>query len=168
MRLFIAIPVPENLHTYCKQMQSQFEELKKTNDFHLTLQFLGNGIETADEIIKALSQIEFKAFEIEMGDIVPFGPRNKPRGIWIECKKNEILKALAEEVQSRMTNLGYDSDKPFRAHVTLGRYRNTPRVIPEKVKGTSHRFLVEHFELMQSHLNEGGPRHKILKEIFAK
>ena len=30
MRLFIAIPVPEKLHRYCQQMQSHFEELKKT------------------------------------------------------------------------------------------------------------------------------------------
>lgn len=149
-------------------MQNQFDELKKTKDFHLTLQFLGDGIETADEIIKALSKIEFQAFEIETGDIVPFGPKGKPRGIWIECKENEALQELAKEVQSRMTGLGHELDRPFRPHITLGRYRNIPSVIPKRIKGDSHRSLVEHFELLQSHSNKDGPRYKILKEIFAK
>ena len=55
MRLFIAIPLPKTLHAYCKKMQKQFEGLRKTKDFHLTLQFLGDGIEKSNEIMEALS-----------------------------------------------------------------------------------------------------------------
>lgn len=168
MRLFIAIPVPENLHQYCKQVQSQFEGLKKVNDFHLTLQFLGDGIENSQEIQKALNQIKFEPFEIEMGDAISFGPPKTPRGVWIECKESSALNKLAEEIRKHVAPLGYESDKPFRAHITLGRYKRPPQTAPKRVEGMSHHFKVDHFELIQSHLEEDGPKYKILKEIFAK
>lgn len=154
MRLFIAIPVPETLYEYCKKMQSQFEGLRKTKDFHLTLQFLGDGIEDADQIMQLLNQVEFRAFEIEMDGIVPFGPSHKPRGIWINCKEDEPLIKLADEIRNRMIPLGYESDKPFKAHITLGRYKIPPDVLPERLKGEVHRFEVKHFELIQSHLGD--------------
>lgn len=168
MRLFIAIPVPKNLHRYCKQMQNQFDGLKKTNDFHMTLQFLGDGIENSDQIIETLSQIRFEPFEIEMSDVVPFGPPKHPRGVWIECKENPTLNNLAKQIQQSMSPLGYQSDKPFRAHITLGRYKRPPKTIPKRIEGMDNSFEVDHFELIQSHLEEDGPKYKILKEIFAK
>jgi len=167
MRLFIAITVPNSLRRYCQQMQGQFEGLTKVNDFHLTLQFLGDDTEDPEPIMTALSQIQFKAFEIEMGDILPFGPSNEPRGIWIECAKNKTLNALAAEIQERLKPLGYISDKPFRAHITLGRYKKIPRKLPERIKGIAHRFDVDHFELIQSHLGPTRPAYKTLKSFSA-
>lgn len=167
MRLFISIPVSEKLRGYCQHMQNQFDELKKTNDFHLTLQFLGDGIEDSDKIQEALGQIKFEPFEIEMGDAVPFGPKHEPRGVWIECTENTALKNLAKGIQSYLAALGYHSDKPFRAHITLGRYKRTPKIVPKNIEGIKHRLEVNHFELMQSHLGESRPHYKILKEFFA-
>ncbi|MBN2306939.1 RNA 2',3'-cyclic phosphodiesterase [Candidatus Peregrinibacteria bacterium] len=162
MRLFIAIPVPQNLHRYCRQLQSQFEGLKKTEEFHITLQFLGDDTEEPDKIIAALSQIELAPFEIEMGDAVPFGPKHEPRGAWIKCKENKFLQSLAENIRKKLTPLGYTSDKPFRAHITLGRYKSSPGHIPKTVEGMPHRFKVNHFELIQSHLGDKGPAYKTL------
>ncbi|MBU0705998.1 RNA 2',3'-cyclic phosphodiesterase [Patescibacteria group bacterium] len=166
MRLFIAIPVPADLHRYCRQLQSRFDGLKNVNDFHLTLQFLGDDIENPDQIIDALSQIKFGPFEIEMGDALPFGPKNEPRGVWIECKENSALNQLAGQVRQTLAPLGYESDKPFRAHITLGRYKLPPKINPKKVSGTPHYFRVDHFELIQSHLEEGGPRYKVLQKFL--
>lgn len=165
MRLFIAIVVPINLHRYCQQLQSQFEGLKNVSDFHLTLQFLGDDIESPNEIIETLSQIKFEPFEIEMGDAIFFGPPHSPRGVWIECKENQTLNDLANDIRERLNPLGFEIDKPFRAHITLGRYKSPPRKTPKRVEGSPHQFRVNHFELIQSHLGEGGPKYKTLQKF---
>ncbi len=165
MRLFIAISVPKTLHQYCRQLQSQFDGLKKTSDFHITLQFLGDGIESSNKIQKALNQIKFEPFEIEMGDIVPFGPKARPRGIWIECNRSETLEELVKEVHSRMIAIDYESDRPFRPHITLGRYKRLPKTAPKRVEGTPRHLQIDHFELIQSHLGENGPHYKTLQKF---
>ena len=162
MRLFIAIPVPASLHRYCRQLQSQFENLKKTDDFHITLQFLGDDTENPDEIIAALKQIEFSPFEIEMSDAIPFGPKHKPRGVWIGCEENKALNTLAKNIREKLAPLGYISDKPFRSHITLGRYKFSPKKPPQKIEGMHHRFKVNSFELIESHLGEKGPHYRTL------
>ncbi|MBU0727160.1 RNA 2',3'-cyclic phosphodiesterase, partial [Patescibacteria group bacterium] len=121
MRLFISINVPGELHRHCKQLQSQFPEMKNTNEFHITIQFLGDDIESEEKIIEKLNKIRFEPFEIQMGDAVPFGNPNNPRGIWIECKENPQLTTLASNIRQFMGDLGYKADHPFRTHITLGR-----------------------------------------------
>lgn len=37
-------------------------DLKKTSEFHMTLQFLGDGIKNSDKIKKALSKVRFEPF----------------------------------------------------------------------------------------------------------
>ena len=165
MRLFIAILVPKTLHRYCKQIQEQFDGLKKTKEFHLTLQFLGDGIEDVNKIIKALNKIEFQPFTIEMGNATPFGPKKEPRGIWIECKESQSLKKLADEIRQQMAPLGFILDKPFKAHITLGRYKFPPKTTPKETKNLPNSFKVSHFELIQSHLGVNGPHYKTLKQF---
>lgn len=162
MRLFIAIMIPPSLTGYCRQLQSQFEGIKNTDDFHITLQFLGDGIEKPDKIIENLSRISFTPFEIKMGDAVPFGPTNKPGGIWIECRNNETLRELSGKIQTVLKPLGFKQDKPLRPHITLGRYKSTPKNPPKSIKGASHRFEVNRFELIQSFLEKEGPHYKSL------
>jgi len=162
MRLFIAINLPEELYAHCKQMQEAFPELKKTADFHITLQFLGNAIEDIDEIVEALKKVEFESFEIQMEDATLFNNADDPRGAWIRVEHNHELKELAEHVQSAMKGLGYHPDKEFKAHITLGRYKHAPEELLEKAEGEPHKFTVDHFELMESQLTPGGAKYKSL------
>lgn len=162
MRLFISIDVPKELYRYCRQLQGQFPEMKNADEFHMTIQFLGDGILSAEPIIKALKNVPFKPFEIEMGNALPFPNAWDPRGVWIECKMNPELGELAKNVREAMEMVGYKADKPFKAHITLGRYRLPPEKKPEIVKGEPHRFAVDSFCLMESTLTPGGPIHKKL------
>ncbi|MFH1012721.1 MAG: RNA 2',3'-cyclic phosphodiesterase [Candidatus Peregrinibacteria bacterium] len=169
MRLFISIPLPPSLQSYCKKLQRQFPHLKVTEDFHLTLQFLGDGIpeDRVPAIIDKLSNISFRPFPITLGDAVPFGNPKEPHGVWIECKVTPPLQTLADHVRAAMGNVGYLPDKPFRAHVTLGRYKKGPPHVPKPVPGEPHEFTVGEFTLVQSHLSPSGPRHQILKAFTA-
>lgn len=162
MRLFIAVMIPHELHQYCAHIQSRFPSLNKTRAFHLTLHFLGDGIENAEPIIQALSAIQFKPFEIEMRDAVPFPNPFRPQGVWIECDPSSALLSLAEDIRNAMTNLGYRPDKPFRAHITLGRYQPSPRQKPKPIKGESHRFVLDKFYLIESVREPEGSAYKIL------
>ena len=162
MRLFISINVPHELHRYCQQLQAQFPGLKNTREFHMTVQFLGNEIEDAQPIIEALKKIKFDSFDIKMGDAMPFPDAFRPRGVWIECEESDVLMNLADQIRKAMEEIGYIADKPFKAHVTLGRYKRWPQKTPKTVKGEPHIFTVDRFYLMQSTLTPEGPQYKTL------
>ena len=165
MRLFIAIAVPHQLYRYCQQLQSRFPSLKMTREFHLTVQFLGDEIQDEKPIVDALSKIPLKPFDIEMGDALPFPNASDPRGVWIECKESDELMEFADQIREAMNELGYKADKPFRAHITLGRYRQSPRQKPEKIKGEPHVFTVNRFYLMESILLPQGPLYKTVAKF---
>jgi 2'-5' RNA ligase len=162
MRLFISINVPQELHRYCKQLQSRFPDMKNTDEFHMTVQFLGDDAENPDQLIEALKNVQFTPFEIEMGDAIPFPNPFDPRGVWIECKMLPKLQKLAEDIRQTTSELGYIADKPFKAHITLGRYRRPPRQKIQKINGDRHKFIVDQFHLVESTLTPTGPKHKIL------
>ncbi|MBN2087023.1 RNA 2',3'-cyclic phosphodiesterase [Candidatus Peregrinibacteria bacterium] len=168
MRLFLSINIPRNLHQYCKQLQNQYPDLKKSDQFHTTLQFLGDDIESANRIIDELNKITFTSFEIEMGNVEPFGHTNNIRGVWINCKNNDALNKLSDNIRRVMGNLGYISDYPFTPHITLGRYKNPPTKKPDLLKGEPYKFSVDNFYLMQSTLTALGPNYKIIESFSAK
>ena len=165
MRLFIAIKVPEELHRYLTQLQSQFPDLRETHVFHLTVQFLGNEIEDPDTIIEALRKIKFDPFDIQMGDAVPFPNAFRPRGVWIECEESETLMNLADQIRSAMDEINLMADKPFKAHVTLGRYKRPPYGKLKPVTGEPHTFTINKFYLIESTLAPEGPKYKTLAEF---
>lgn len=165
MRLFISIDVPEELHRYCRQLQSQFPDMRNTDEFHMTIQFLGDDTESPDKLIEVLKTIQFKPFEMEMGDAVPFPNPFDPRGAWIECKMTPELQKLADDIRKATEKLGYISDKPFKAHITLGRYKRPPKYKPKKTEGEPHVFMVDRFHLVESTLSSEGPKHKIIASL---
>jgi len=138
-----------------------------TREFHLTLQFLGDEIEDERPVIDTLSKIPFRPFDIKMGDIIPFPNALKPRGIWVECRESDALMRLANQIRKAMEAVGYKADKPFRAHITLGRYKNPPHQKPEKMKGEPHMFTVDKFYLMESILLPQGAVYKTVA-VFQK
>lgn len=128
----------------------------------MTIQFLGNDIENAEPIIEALKKIKFEPFEIEMGDAVPFPNPFRPRGAWIDCDPSAALLKLADDIRNAMGELGYQADKPFRSHITLGRYKRSPHKNPKTIKGEPHRFTMDRFYLIESNLTPDGPKYKTL------
>jgi 2'-5' RNA ligase len=150
-------------------MQNQFPDMKMSGEFHMTIQFLGDEIENemAKKIIDSLSKIRFQPFEIQMGDAHPFPNPTDPRGVWIECKEPDELIHFANEIRDQMKALKLIPDKPFKAHITLGRYKHPLSKEPVKIKGEPHRFMVDKFYLMESKLASDGAKYKIAEEFPA-
>jgi len=136
--------------------------MKNTDEFHMTVQFLGDDTESPGKLIEVLKEIQFTPFEIEMGDAIPFPNPGHPRGVWIDCKMAPELEKLAEDIRKETEKLGYIADKPFKAHITLGRYKRPPKYKPKKITGEPNVFTVNQFHLVESTLSSEGPKHKII------
>ncbi|MBL7117334.1 MAG: RNA 2',3'-cyclic phosphodiesterase [Candidatus Syntrophoarchaeum sp.] len=195
MRAFIAVDLSEELRAKIKEVQKQFTnleidqsrlKLKFVNAWqaHQTVKFLGDVPENKVEDVKReLVGISQKPFDIGMRG-VGFFPEASPekarniRVVWIGIEKGvEELKALQEEVESRLRALGFPSEKRFSAHVTICRVKMTSRAgtrdeigrILKKIAELGDvevgEMPVEELKLKKSTLTPKGP---IYEDVYVK
>lgn len=181
MRLFIAVNLEEGLK---KKIVPLEEELRKTGadvkwvevkNLHLTLKFLGE----VDE--KKVTQIEqivrpilanFSSFEMLLSGFGVFPNLNYPRVVWVGIKEgSEKLKVLSEEIENSLVPLGFPKEnRPFTAHLTLGRVRSAKnkQELIKKIEERKNQEIgsqkVEKIYLMQSTLQPTGPIYTPVKE----
>lgn len=140
-RLFIAVKIAEdlgkNLVEVQKQLQKIVSEVKWTREdqFHITLKFLGEVPSSrVQEIAEQLLRVGQKTqpFEIELKGAGAFPNPFKPRVLWVGLERGEEeMTHLAQAVDQALQTLGFaPEDRPFKAHLTLGR----PRVVKENLK----------------------------------
>lgn len=197
MRAFIAVDLSEEIRAKIKEVQKQFAnleidqsrlKLKFVNAWqaHQTVKFLGDVPENKVEDVKReLAEISQKPFDIGMRG-VGFFPEASPekarniRVVWIGIEKGvEELKALQEEVESRLKALGFPSEKRFGAHVTICRVKMMSRAgtrtrdeigrILKKIAELGDvevgEMLVEELKLKKSTLTPKGP---VYEDVYVK
>ncbi len=181
MRIFIAIPVPEEIKGQASQIKSELSRLKpdikwvEYENYHITLKFLGEVTEKQlDEIKTKLSMVAqaCPAFSFKTTGIGFFPNKNRPRVMWLGVK-GEMSKAqfLGERVDTYLTELGFESEKKRSFHLTLGRIRSEHN-LDETVLTTdninnglkSFDLPVEQFFLMESRLSSSGPQYLVLEK----
>jgi len=164
--------------------------MKNVDEFHLTIQFLGDGIheQFLPRITEALRSIDFHPFEIKLGAPRRFSNEDRPNGVWIDCDGGDALRDLADRIRKIMDKIGFRPDKPFAAHITLGRYKVLPYLLDSRLRGNdkggeddrkrggrpqpapkteAKAFKVDHFYLMESRLAPEGPTYKMIAEFSA-
>ena len=105
---------------------------------HLTLKFLGEIDETQAEAVKeTLRTVAARHHPFELGlkgtGTFPPGSRN-PRVLWAGFEPREELSALQADIEEELARKGFPKEeRPFRAHLTLGRVR-TSRDIQKTVR----------------------------------
>jgi 2'-5' RNA ligase len=102
--------------------------------YHVTLCFLGNTRVDAISAIRDaldLATVETPAFKLKTSRLGVFPSLDKPRVLWagVEEQTGELAK-LATRVGAAMKQLGYGDDKPFHAHVTIGRIKEGSGKLP--------------------------------------
>ncbi len=121
MRAFIAVDLSEDIRAKVEEIERRFGDLSgiklkfvNPKQAHQTLKFLGNVSEERVEPIKR----ELESINIEPFDIVL-------RVLWIGISEGiEGLKALQEQVETRMVTLGFPAEKqPFSPHITICRVK---------------------------------------------
>lgn len=171
MRLFIAVPVPEELKDNIVEIQKKFKEANgdikavEKENLHFTLKFIGETdrlkeIEAAME--KALK--DFPQFDADIAGISAFPDRNYARVIWL-CIKDvmEQMKKLMEVIDAGLSEIGFEQEKEHIPHITLARVRsgrNKAELIRllEKLEQTQiGRMRVKEVMLVKSVLSKAGP-----------
>lgn len=175
MRAFIAIDLPEEIHTALSRQQAEFRAVSpdarwtRPDGTHLTLKFLG---EISDEkvgtVTEALSGCApFQQFSVEVCGFGFFPDARRPKVFWSGVKAPPDLLRLAGEVECAMEKLGFAREqRAYSPHLTLARFK-IPKPQPalkalvEQLSETSlGRFEVSEFFLFESRLSPHGAQYR--------
>ncbi len=182
MRLFFAVNLSDEIRARLHQEQSSLKALGadvkwvERDNIHVTLKFLGEVPETrAPELSAAAEGIAESAqpFALGISGLGCFPSVRSPRVVWAGITRGaDQMAALAESVDKAMERLGFEREnRPFKAHVTLGRVRS-PKGQTPLAEGLQRGSAVEagemrvdHFSLMRSELRPGGPIYTVLQDF---
>jgi len=181
IRTFIAIELPARLKQETDKLivklKSENSEIRwvRAANLHFTLRFLGD-IEQdqvpllADRIKANLA--ELKPIPLKLSGLGCFPNMRRPRVIWLGGDGDlENLKKLAFQVESACRDCGFGkADKPFSAHLTIGRIKN-PHGLESfidhisKIKFESDEFEVGDVVIFKSDLSPRGPTYTALAKL---
>jgi 2'-5' RNA ligase len=142
-------------------------------NFHLTVKFLGAvGTERLPDVERALGDAVagVASFTLALRGLGAFPSTARPRVIWAGTAQGAAeLAEVAARVERALSPLGFPTEeRPFSAHVTLGRVR-TPRRNPRLAQALAAsadvellRVPVERLSLMRSDLSPRGARYSEL------
>ena len=141
IRAFLAIDLDDDLKP---KINNIIREFKKTNanikyvdlvNLHFTLKFFGDidtdGIDLIAEKIEKVIK-GFNSFNIKIKGCGAFPNKNRIKVIWVGLDENQILKELHDNLDKEFNSIGFDLDKKFSSHLTIGRMRSAKA--KEKVK----------------------------------
>lgn len=131
MRTFVAVEISNDkvLNSIAKlqsDLKINAKPVSKEN-MHFTLLFLGEiSDEMAQKVIESLSSVSFKPIQVNFTDVGAFPNSRSPRVVWlgIDQTASKNLVELAEQVEKKLSPLGFRSDKPFKPHLTIFRIKN--------------------------------------------
>lgn len=183
LRLFIAIPLPEEIKIALENVQRELrhaapkEGLRWTtrDQLHLTLRFLGN-VQTqhVDALTQALRSASetYSALELRSQGLGAFPNRGAPRVLWAAIEdKTKQLPSLQAAIQS--ATLVFTNEKPeerFAGHITLARVKrikpSEAKVLAAALGARGSRVFGEwtarEVHLLRSELSAQGAKHTIL------
>ncbi|MBO8158539.1 RNA 2',3'-cyclic phosphodiesterase [Thermosyntropha sp.] len=185
MRLFVAIPVPDEIKQYAYSIKEELKALKgdvkwvEYENYHITLKFLGEVDDfKVPKIRNCLSNAaeSSEPFNLKLDSMGFFPDRHCPRVLWIGVN-GELDKAhfLGERIDAYLNELDFESERKRNFHLTLGRIRsevNQDKIIGKvyamNQKLKNYEFRVESFALMESYLYPSGPVYKVNHNFVLK
>jgi 2'-5' RNA ligase len=175
MRAFIAIDLPEALHSALAEAQQNFRSAAsdarwtRSAGIHLTLKFLGEISDAqTKQVVEALTQIgPFEPFSVEVKGFGFFPQAQRPRVFWAGVMAEPALAELAAQVESRMEKIGFEREgRAFSPHLTLARFQvprpqpNLESAVAARVKSSIGSFYASEFFLFESKLSPQGSQYR--------
>jgi len=139
LRAFVALEVPDNVVSPLVDFQGELEatgadiKLVERENLHLNLKFLGEITEAQGaEVASRLGGLTMKRVNVEVRGVGAFPGPGRPRVVWAGIARSGegLLAPIAESVNTVLEGIGERDNRPFRAHITLGRVRS-PRNLRE-------------------------------------
>jgi len=140
-------------------------------NLHLTVKFLGNvDPDRFELVVDALNEAVAGVgpFELNLNRIAFIPSARRARVLAAQCDTPAELERLVGQTESLMEVIGFvREDRPYRAHVTLGRFRRPPRAIPdlEAITFQPTSTPVRYITLMASDLQSTGPIYTALTRV---
>lgn len=182
LRTFVAVEIPGDVRAALAAVQSHLRQRRvrarwvRPGGMHLTLKFLGNL--PADQVPSVADALQIAAgghagFSLTAAGIGVFPELRRPRVIWAGFSGGTgLLAGLQAGVEERLAAVGFPrEDRPFRAHLTIGRCSEpvAPAVMGEAVNSFAGRcfgeFDVRELVLFQSDLKPDGPVYTALARV---
>ncbi len=180
LRTFVAVFPPPDVRQALEALRGRLEPelpgLRWTaaGNLHFTLRFFGDlAPEEADRAgeVVAATAADVVPFDLELAGVGVFPNWKRPRVLWAGCGRGRaVIEALA-----RTLDRGFDaeglgrSDKPFAAHLTLGRWRDGRGVDGERARAAAEpvgevaSFRVEEVVVVKSTLTPRGSVYEPLR-----
>lgn len=179
MRLFIAVNLPDAEKDRMWEALSPLRERDLPvrwigrDAIHLTLKFLGEVAEAQVAGVAArLGRVAVRhaPFELRLAGIGGFPSLDRARIWWLGIEPDARLMNLQAEVEEALVDEGFErEDRPFTAHITIGRTARTgappdARAARDAAAGIAYeaRWPVMSADLMRSHLGRDGARYELL------
>ncbi len=180
IRTFIAINLPDPVKKTISMFQHDASgdgfnvRWVKPENVHITIKFIGDipqdlADRIKDEVFSAPPL--YKSFALACGGTGVFPNLKRPRVFWAGITKGvKELTEIAEIVDDRLAALSISREnRPFRAHVTIGRFSRSPedRAIRQFVSSellSTEDISVNKMTFMKSELKREGPEYSVLAE----
>jgi 2'-5' RNA ligase len=135
IRSFLAFDLPQEIRGQIGEIFRDVRQSKlparwvREENIHLTIVFLGSIEESAvEELKESVGQVvkQYTSFTASLSKLGIFPNWRKPRVLWIGLEGNIAgLSRLRDELQEALAVFGIRQEtRPFRAHLTLGRFKN--------------------------------------------
>ena len=172
IRAFLAVDIDDDLKPKINKIIKQFKEIDANIKYvdlvnlHLTLKFFGDiDIEGIDLLSQKISEVvsQFDPFTIKIKGCGAFPNNNHIKVIWVGLEEDEMLKDLHDKLDVEFKKLGFEADKKFSSHLTIGRMKSARN--KNKVKALIEEFgdveigemQVDNIVLKKSTLKPSGP-----------
>jgi 2'-5' RNA ligase len=168
LRAFIAVEIPSAVRQQIEHTVSGFKSYAlpvkwvSSGNLHVTLRFLGEidaekkaGV---DAVVKEISLGQSR-FVVGLEGIGCFPDPRNPRVIWTGIKEGaDELSGIAEKIETGLCSIGFEKEKRFHPHLTIGRIKKPCRIDPILTYTfRSEPFQVDSITLYQSTLKPSGP-----------
>jgi 2'-5' RNA ligase len=133
MRAFVALEVPgpvlDSLVGFQGEIANTRADLKlvERENLHFTVKFLGEITEAqASQAFSRLGKLSLTRMDVQVRGAGAFPSASRARVIWAGVARENVgqVSSLAADVISVLEGIGERDDRPFQAHITLGRVRS--------------------------------------------
>lgn len=178
IRAFLAVDLDDDLKPKINKL---IREFKKTDarikyvelaNLHLTLKFFGDidtdGLDLLEDAIADVIS-NYDSFKVKIRGCGAFPNTSRIKVIWVGIDDDALIRDLHDELDKQFQRLGFDRDRKFSTHLTIGRMKSAKN--KNKVKSTIEEFgdveigemEVTHISLKKSTLTPAGPIYEDLK-----
>ncbi len=132
MRAFTALEVSggvlDSLVSFQQEISATGADIRlvERENLHFTVKFLGEISEAqAADARSRLEKLTLRGAEVEVKGAGAFPSSARPRVVWagVAREHEAVVSPIAQAVIASLEGIGEKDDRPFRAHITLGRVR---------------------------------------------